>query len=95
MDVLVKENPMFMNLIKGLDMTVKHFEKTLEGLGCQPIKGLGETFDPNFHEALGQAQQADAPNNSIVGVMQRGFTLFGRVVRPARVLVNKTNAPSA
>jgi len=89
MEDAVKQNPMLQNLIKGLDMTLKVFEQTLESNGCTPVKGVGETFDPTQHEALGQSQDLNLGENKVSSVMQRGFTLSGRVIRTAKVLVNK------
>ena len=89
MEESVKQNPMLQNLIKGLDMTLKVFEQTLESNGCTPVKGVGENFDPTQHEALGQSQDLNLGDNKVSSVMQRGFTLSGRVIRTAKVLVNK------
>lgn len=88
-DQSTAENPLLQSLIKGLDMTLKVFEQTLESSGCTPVKGVGETFDPTQHEALGQSQDLNLGDNKVSGVMQRGFSLAGRVIRTAKVMVNK------
>lgn len=88
-DEKLQEHPRFSGLLKGLDMTVKHFEQTLEQAGVQPIKAVGEDFDPNFHEAMSQGSDPNFKDNQVISEMQRGYILNGRVIRPARVVVNK------
>ena len=89
LDAAFREHPVFSGLLKGLEMTLKHFDQTLEGAGVQPVKSVGENFDPTLHEAIGQSQIVDKKDNEITGEMQKGFQLNGRVIRPARVVVNK------
>ena len=88
-EAIVKDHPLFSGLLKGVDMTLKHFEQTLEQVGVQTVKALGANFDPSFHEAVGQATTEDHPDNHVTGEMQKGFILNGRLLRPARVIVNK------
>ncbi len=76
-------------LLKGLEMTLKHFEQTLEQIGVQPIQSVGQNFDPAVHEALSQITDASVKDNEVTSELQRGFMLHGRVIRPAKVVVNK------
>lgn len=82
-------NPLFGKLLQGIDMTVKHFEQTLERMGVQFIPAVGQIFDPEKHEALAQAESDQHKEGEITAEMQRGYLLHGRVIRPARVVVNK------
>ena len=82
-------NKLFAGFVQGVEMTVKQFEQTLSGLGVEFIKSVGEKFDPNLHEALGQTHNPDLKDEVIAEEMQRGFKLNGKIVRHAKVLVNK------
>lgn len=77
------------NLLKGLQMVHNQFLSTLERQGVQVIPSIGVAFDPNLHEAVGQAPSEDASEaGKIVKEEMKGFTLHGRLLRPARVLVS-------
>lgn len=77
------------NLAKGVDMTLMHFSQTLERMGVQKIDAENKPFDPAVHEAMGQSMEPDVEDDHVSSVFQNGFTLNGRVIRPAKVLVNK------
>jgi molecular chaperone GrpE len=79
---------LFENLFKGVEMTLKHFEQTLSQLGVEIVPTVGEVFNPEFHEAVGQSQEASLGNGIVSKEFQRGFRLYGRVIRPAKVVVN-------
>jgi molecular chaperone GrpE len=81
------------NLMKGVEMTLTHFQQTLERAGVQKIESIGKPFDPMLHEAMGQSSEANVEDNHVSAEFQKGFSLHGRVVRPAKVIVNKK--PSA
>lgn len=85
-------HPVVGKLLQGVDMTLKHFEQTLERIGVQTVSAVGETFDPQKHEAIAQSEHAEHPNDHVSAELQRGYTLHGRLIRPARVVVNKKNA---
>jgi molecular chaperone GrpE len=85
----LKEHKLFGSLLKGVDMTATHFEQTLDRVGVKGIDSVGKTFDPNFHEAVGESADPSKGANEITGEFQKGFILHGRVLRPARVIVNK------
>jgi molecular chaperone GrpE len=59
------------------------------------VDPLGEPFDPNFHQAVTVIESTTAEPGSVLQVLQPGFTLHGRVVRPAMVMVAKAPAPPA
>jgi molecular chaperone GrpE len=75
-------------LTKGVDMTLKHFEQTLAQLGVERLIAEGQVFNPECHEAVGQSQDASIDNGVVSKELQRGFKLYGRVLRPAKVIVN-------
>ena len=61
--------------------------QTLERFGVQMLDPMGEPFDPEFHEAMTMQPSADAEPGSVLVVIQKGYTLNGRLLRPARVVV--------
>ena len=77
------------DFVMGVDMTRKLFLETVGKHGLEAVGKAGDAFDPNFHEAMGMAQIAEFEDGSIAQVMQRGYVLKGRVIRPAKVMVNK------
>ena len=75
--------------IEGIDLTLKSFESTLEKFNLRPINPLNENFNPEQHEAVGTVKQKNSEENSVIEVLQRGWQLHNRTVRPARVIVVK------
>ena len=71
----------------GVELTLKAFLDTLGKYGVQVIDPAGEEFNPELHEAVGVIDDPDTPSGHVAKVMQRGYTIDGRVIRPARVLV--------
>ena len=74
-------------LTDGLHMVLNQFRATLEKQGIQHIESIQKEFDPNLHEAVGQ-EESESPAGTIVKEHTRGYTLHGRLLRPARVLVS-------
>ena len=79
------------NLIKGLQMVYDSLSELMNKYDVRPIEVMGKSFDPNAHEALMIAESNDHPDNTVVEEFQKGYTLAGRVVRTAKVKVNKNN----
>ncbi|WP_147820898.1 nucleotide exchange factor GrpE [Salidesulfovibrio onnuriiensis] len=78
------------NFIMGVDMTRKIFVDTVKRHGLERVEpSRGEAFNPEFHEAVGMAQEASLDDNCVVQVAQNGYILKGRLLRPAKVMVNK------
>jgi len=75
------------HIIEGLEMTDKVFLSTMEKFGVKAIRPEGEAFNPEFHEAVTMVPVPDKESNSVLEVVQTGFTLNGRLVRPAMVIV--------
>ncbi|OGR50682.1 MAG: nucleotide exchange factor GrpE [Elusimicrobia bacterium RIFCSPLOWO2_02_FULL_39_32] len=78
------------SLIKGFEIVVQEFFRFLKSEGAQPLKTLGEHFDPHLHEALEQIEtNKEEENNIILEEIQKGYTLNGQLIRPAKVKVAK------
>jgi molecular chaperone GrpE len=77
------------NIREGVEMTLDLFRKSLGKFNVEPLNPVGEPFDPQLHEAMSMVPAPDAEPNSVVAVMQKGYTLNGRLVRPAMVMVAK------
>jgi molecular chaperone GrpE len=75
------------HIIEGLEMTDKVFLSTMEKFGVEVIDPTDEAFNPEFHEAVTMVPMPDKESNSVLEVVQVGFTLNGRLVRPAMVVV--------
>jgi molecular chaperone GrpE len=71
----------------GSEATLKLLIATMERFGVTEIEPLGEPFDPELHEAMMMQPSADAEPGSVLTVFQKGYTLNGRLLRPARVVV--------
>lgn len=77
-------------LQQGVELTLKQFMDVFEKHGVKEIDvTVGEQFDPSNHEAMMLANNPEMENNSVTMVMQKGFTLNSRVIRPSKVQVNK------
>jgi molecular chaperone GrpE len=81
------EDPKIKNIVIGLDMVKKQFLDTTSKHGLTAVDAVGKDFDPNFHEAIAQEYQEGAKPNQIIKEFQKGYTLNGRLVRPAKVVV--------
>ena len=79
-------------LLEGVNMTINQFRKVLEDFGVKPIIALGEDFDPNLHQAMGQVESADQAPNTVISEFQKGYLLNDRLLRPSMVMVAKAPA---
>lgn len=79
-------------LLEGSVATQKLLLQTLERFGVEMLDPVGEPFDPEFHEAMTMQPSADAEPGSVLAVIQKGYTLNGRLLRPARVVVAAESA---
>lgn len=77
------------SLIEGIEMTEREMQRLMQKNGVKPILAEGEKFDPNFHQAMFEVPNADVPEGTVVQVMQAGFAIGERVLRPAMVGVAK------
>ena len=82
-------------LIEGVELTERSLHKTLEKNGVQKLDPLGEKFDPNFHQAMYEVPDSSVPTGTVVQVVQGGYTIGERVLRPALVAVAKGGAKAS
>lgn len=73
----------------GVELTLKMFVDTLGKHGIEQLNPMGEPFNPEFHQAMSMVPNPDMEPNSVMAVMQKGYVLKGRLVRPAMVVVSK------
>lgn len=77
-------------LVEGLKMVLNQFKAVLQKQGVEYIESLEKDFDPNLHEAVSQEESTE-PTGKILKEHMRGYTLHGRLLRPARVVVSSGN----
>lgn len=77
------------SLLEGIELTRKGFMDVLVKYGVQVVDPIGEPFDPETAQAMSLVEQPDAEPNSVIAVMQKGYTLNGRLLRPAMVMVSR------
>ena len=82
-------------LLQGVELTLGQFGKVLEKFNVVAIEAVGELFDPARHEAMGQIESAEQPPNTVVQLLQKGYLLNDRLLRPAMVLIAKAPAAPA
>ena len=84
------DNASIESLKSGVDLTLKQLSSVFEKNNIKEINPLGDKFDPNYHQAIASVE-ADGEPNSVASVLQKGYALNDRVVRPALVTVVKAN----
>ena len=85
---LAAENPSTESLKAGSELTLKQLVAAFEKSGLKEINPAGEKFDPNFHQAISMIESEQEPN-TVVTVLQKGYLIAERVLRPALVIVAK------
>jgi molecular chaperone GrpE len=90
---LAVDNADIAALREGMDLTLKALLKVAEGNGLKPIDPLGQPFDPERHQAMTMVSAPGTAPNTVVAVMQKGYALNDRLLRPALVAIAK--APDA
>jgi len=75
-------------LLQGIDIILRQFLTTLERFGVKPVAAMGESFDPEKHEAVSQAESDQEPDR-VIFEMEKGYLLHERLLRPAKVLVSR------
>ena len=76
------------NLLAGLQMVAQQFRSALEKNGIATIQSMDQPFNPEFHEGMGQ-QPSEKPQGTVIQEHLKGYTLHGRLLRPARVVVSQ------
>ncbi len=79
-------------IVTGIEMVLGDFSKRLEQFGVEEFHSVGETFDPNRHEAMVQVESTDYEENTIVSEFKKGYVMDGQLLRPALVTVAKPPA---
>lgn len=74
---------------EGVELTLKGFADCFKRFNIDAVDPMGEPFDPQLHQAMSIQESPDAEPNTVIAVMQKGYTLHGRVIRPAMVMVSK------
>ena len=83
------------SLKEGLEMILKQFSAFLEKEKVEPIKAIGEKFDPMVHEALTSEESNDHEENTIISEFVKGYTINNRVLRPSQVVISKKPSPES
>jgi molecular chaperone GrpE len=89
LDVPNAEDEAIKPFISGVEMTLKLFISTIEKFDLAVVDPQGETFNPDLHQAMAMQPSEDVAPNTVISVMQKGYTLNGRLIRPALVMVSK------
>jgi molecular chaperone GrpE len=76
-------------LLEGAEATLRQLHKAFEKAGIKIIDPAGQPFDPEWHEAMVAQESREHPANTVLSVIQKGYSLNGRLLRPARVVVSK------
>jgi len=76
-------------LFEGMEATLRLVDRAFEKAGVQLLDPAGEAFNPELHEAMATQPSADQPPGTVLAVVQKGYVLNGRLLRPARVLVSR------
>lgn len=76
-------------LLEGVKLTHKEILKLFESFNVKVVEAENQPFDPNFHQAVTQEEKNDVPDNTVTTVLQKGYLLHDRLIRPAMVVVSK------
>ena len=87
-----KENEAVKTVVEGIELTYQSFISSVEKFGMEVVDPQDETFNPDRHQAMSMQENAELKPNTVIAVMQKGYVLNGRLLRPAMVMVSK--APS-
>jgi molecular chaperone GrpE len=78
-------------LSEGVELTLQMLTSALEKFGITEVDPLGEPFNPEFHQAISMQERDDVAPNTVVTVVQKGYLLHVRLIRPAMVIVSKAS----
>ena len=76
------------NMLRGFELIYKQIQDTLTRFGLKPLEAKGKAFDPNFHQAVSTKPTNEVEENTVIDEMRKGYTLNGRLLRPAMVTVS-------
>ncbi|MDG2273941.1 MAG: nucleotide exchange factor GrpE [Halioglobus sp.] len=86
------DNDIVKPIAEGVELTLKSLQEVLKKFHIETLDPQGEPFDPQLHQAMSMVENGDVEPNTVIAVMQKGYTLNGRLVRPAMVMVSKSPA---
>lgn len=87
----IGDSPEVQKFREGSELTLKQFEAVFSKFNIEVVNPLGQSFDPELHQAMAMQPSADAEPNSVINVFQKGYVLNGRLLRPAMVVVAKAD----
>jgi len=91
MQVADAENELVKPIVEGIDLTFKSFVSTVEKFGLEIVDPQGQAFNPELHQAMAMQPSTEHAPNTVMAVMQKGYTLNGRLLRPAMVMVSRAD----
>lgn len=83
------DNEALKPMLEGVDLTLKSFVSCIEKFGVKVVDPQGEAFNPEFHQAMSMQESTEFAPNTVMAVMQKGYELNGRLLRPAMVMVSR------
>jgi molecular chaperone GrpE len=89
LQIAINSEDAFEAMHEGISLTLKMFTEVMMKFGVQVVAPTQEKYDPHFHEAMSMIAHPETPSGFVIEVIQKGYTLHGRVIRPARVIVAK------
>lgn len=92
LEVADKNNPELVAMIEGVELTLKSLLDAVSKYGIEVVGDLNVPFNPEVHQAMSMMESADHEPNHVMMMMQKGYTLNGRLLRPAMVAVSKAKA---
>jgi molecular chaperone GrpE len=85
----IESDPALKTFVEGIELTERDFLSRLQRHGVRKLEPKGQKFDPNFHEALFEIPDESIPTGTVAQVMEDGFAIGERVLRPAKVAVSR------
>ena len=90
LEATVGDDEIVKPIAEGVELTLKSFQDALKKFNIESVDPQGEPFDPQLHQAMSMVENGEVEPNTVIAVMQKGYTLNGRLVRPAMVMVSKS-----
>lgn len=91
LEIAAAEDDVNQSFLEGIELTHKNLLSTLTKFGVEAVGQVGDAFNPELHQAMAMQPSEEHENNTILAVMQKGYTLSGRLLRPAMVMVVKNS----
>ena len=90
LEATVGDDEIVKPIAEGVELTLKSFQDALKKFNIEAVDPQGEPFDPQLHQAMSMVENGEVEPNTVIAVMQKGYTLNGRLVGPAMVMVSKS-----